>query len=557
MNIKPQNLIEVTGAKAGQRAILKDGKAILVGLGGIPTAQQDSSEPSIDLSFVTATEDQILEGYVGVDQAGNPVEGAITVQKGTTITPSVMPIVYSNVYIDGNLTIQGDQNLNPSIIKKGQSLFGVVGEYEGSGSSSGSGGAFDIVKVTEYSPYVPAYPQQIGFVFDIEATDPTSDDGQAPYDASAYEGLYTVTEETKTCASFGRVYKNANGKYLYAFSYQTWGQATDDTMYAYWCIADSVGYGPDSSFISANQAINPTLPGDAAGWQNVMSYPNIKSCTVTQQVTAPATEAIPMVLKGSVASGYNTETKVWTDGATSTDYSGFEVEPYKNWYYTGVNNRLIGAAVGSNVPHVFYASLTNQTTTAETGQTLTFINRSDYPGKFNTVDGVPCYDMSADSANRIQTTSPSGVFSSGKPFAVSMFMRLNNQVWADKWALAIGTDSANKGFCIGYTGDMHVQTTGTGTADSRYISKKAYKGEWVHVFVVNHGDYEDMYINGVLDGTLNWKREGQDTGNMYLGSWFGTAGLEGYIAQIKIYNAVVSPAQIKNEADRCLALVTV
>ena len=502
----------------------------------------------------TASPDSIVEGetvYVAggkvTGSMGHLTVGGMVIQENAILSiPSKSYVEFENYQLRD---IAGIGDLASENIAKGKTIAGIAGTFEG------SGGSFDIVKVTEYSPYVPAYPEQIGFVFDIDATEPTPD-GAIPYDASAYEGLYTVTEETKTCTSFGRAYRNANGKYLYAFTYETWSQATDESSSAYWCIGDSLGNGPDSgAFINANEVNNGVFPSEATGWTNAMGFPTINSCTVTSQVTAPATEAIPMVLKGSVTTGYTTGTREWVDGTTSNTYRGFEVEPYKDWYYASFDNKLIGGAVGSSVQYTFYTSMSHETTTAETGETLTFINRSDYPGKFNTVDGVACYDLSADSANRIETTSPSGVFATGKPFAVSIFMRLDNQVYADKWALAVGTNSANKGFCIGYTSDMCIQTTGTGTADSRYISKKAYKGKWVHVFVVNHVEYEEIYINGDLDGTLNWKREVQDTGTMYLGSWFGSGGLGGYIAQIKIYNAVVSPVQVKNEADRCLAMV--
>ena len=52
MNIKSENLIAVNGAKAGQRAILKGGKAILVGIGGLSAAAGAGSIPSTTGDYV-------------------------------------------------------------------------------------------------------------------------------------------------------------------------------------------------------------------------------------------------------------------------------------------------------------------------------------------------------------------------------------------------------------------------------------------------------------------------------------------------------------------------
>ena len=52
MNIKAENLIAVTGAKAGQRAILKNGKAILVGMGGAVATPSSGSIPGTTGDYV-------------------------------------------------------------------------------------------------------------------------------------------------------------------------------------------------------------------------------------------------------------------------------------------------------------------------------------------------------------------------------------------------------------------------------------------------------------------------------------------------------------------------
>ena len=63
---------------------MKKQTIILLGDGQSNLDCPDTEGDSVDLSFVTATEDRILEGFVGADREGNPVNGTIE-----TVTPSL------------------------------------------------------------------------------------------------------------------------------------------------------------------------------------------------------------------------------------------------------------------------------------------------------------------------------------------------------------------------------------------------------------------------------------------------------------------------------------
>lgn len=104
-----------------------------VTVGAVATATQ--ATPSISIStrgLITASATQ-SEGYVsaGTKSATNQM----TTQNGKDVYPSTTRqlVVPAWRYTIGNIYVNGDSNLTAGNIKKGVSIFGVVGSYEGSG----------------------------------------------------------------------------------------------------------------------------------------------------------------------------------------------------------------------------------------------------------------------------------------------------------------------------------------------------------------------------------------------------------------------------------------
>ena len=129
---------------SGKTAYVKGEKVT----GTIATVTQ--ATPSISVSssgLITASVTQPT-GYV----SGGTKTGTrqLTTKSATTYTPGTSnQTINSGTYLTGVQTIKGDSNLMASNIKSGVSIFGVTGNYEGSGGGGGgSGGGLETCTIT-------------------------------------------------------------------------------------------------------------------------------------------------------------------------------------------------------------------------------------------------------------------------------------------------------------------------------------------------------------------------------------------------------------------------
>jgi hypothetical protein len=137
---------------------------IIVPVGYHPTEQTFEKGADVDLSQVTVTASDMLEGKVSIDASGNTITGTIktiqlssannvnnnivtipsgyvkssvtlTVGKAVaayTITPGTADVVVpAGSYLTGNVTVIGDPNAVAGNIRKGATIFGIAGSYEG------------------------------------------------------------------------------------------------------------------------------------------------------------------------------------------------------------------------------------------------------------------------------------------------------------------------------------------------------------------------------------------------------------------------------------------
>ena len=287
------------------------------------------------LPFITATAADIREGMVGADAEGNPITGTLV----------------------------------------------VGGEAPASSTPA-------IAKVTEYTPYSPAFSgitevnvSGIGMV------------GEEDYgeDYSDANGKYIVTDATYYEADENkRVYKHETKNY--------WLMCYDDTENywydgcIYWLITE---YETDSDPYSSIVCVaEDTLPVGMSEWYNYNYDTPVDVGTATTHTDKPEQ---PLVLKGQMASAYDFSDYGWIFPETITDFSGFDVEPKNGELFSVVDGRLIGGTLGFNPAEmegnaVVYSNYGNSTGAVPQGIVLPYSRKT-------VVSGVPCVWFDTDAAS--------------------------------------------------------------------------------------------------------------------------------------------------------------
>lgn len=141
---KGDNYIDVTDITRGESDVIVDEGQVNVTEGYYPS-RVVKEIPSVEQATPTITvfsTGQIIakatqaEGYVSGGTRQKTTQ--LTTQAAKTVTPTTtnQTAVASGRYTTGAVTVKGDTNLKAENIKKGVSIFGVSGAYEGDGGGS-------------------------------------------------------------------------------------------------------------------------------------------------------------------------------------------------------------------------------------------------------------------------------------------------------------------------------------------------------------------------------------------------------------------------------------
>lgn len=123
---------------------------------------------------VSVTPSVSTAGYISSGTAGNSsvsLTASVTTKAAATYTPTTSnQTIASGTYLTGTQTISGDSNLVAGNIKKGTSIFGVTGTYEGSGGSSKNVqmyNDYDYVTATSYTATDVSLTVAVSGTYDI------------------------------------------------------------------------------------------------------------------------------------------------------------------------------------------------------------------------------------------------------------------------------------------------------------------------------------------------------------------------------------------------------
>lgn len=446
----------------------------------------------------------------------------LPVIEGQEITPGIEEkSLAAGSFLTGDVTIAGDENLIPENIKKGTSIFGVTG------SLTGGGGAFDLVKVTEYQPYQAAFSGVSKVTLSGFGVDDMSGN-----DYSYLNGDWAV-ENPNEPDPLKRSFVNGSN-FLYYFpdpEYRVGGDA--------WCIGSNKNYGGHEATLYYNSTSE--LSNGTVSWSSMMGGATTQ-CTVTKS-SYPEAQS---VLKGQKATAYDPVIKVWTFADEVSNFTETEKVVIVNGVYAATGSTLIGSriAYGGGLPvdglllHIPFATKNG---TAETGQTL------EYSGSqsFTTLDGVPCMKITS---GYVKTASNSGI--SGSTSRTFSFWACPTSSGTYVNALGCGNESShgrmfNCGIRLDGSNYRPQFTTWGNDWDGNPIPADGKLHHLVYVFNQSAPNLVKIYVDGSL--FENKSVDGINTVDSPF--WMGQSGaggweFTGHLASVRCYNRALTEDEI-------------
>lgn len=265
---------------------------------------------SIEISSgkVEILDDKVIvtEGFVENNQIELPLRG--------------VEVTLGQVDENGNfqaLSFDGQEaqiSGNPEEVQNYYTYNGTIKVSDGENNSNSSTSAcFELVKITEYTPYQASLSE----IEKVTVRGPGNYEtawGDA-WDYSVIDGEYIVTEETKNLSGTNRVYKQNNGPYFLRSNYADY---TGD----YWYISEYVSEWPEES---TAYLIAEEIPNGENSWMtNWVGGVPITTTIIAQS----ATEEKQMVLKGEIVTKNEVENDIrYFLTGEEKSYSKFETQP--------------------------------------------------------------------------------------------------------------------------------------------------------------------------------------------------------------------------------------
>ena len=521
-----------------EAAVTETDSSVTIGVGYVSeelTYDLGSGGSDIDFTGVNVTADQLLFGAVAIDADGSQVTGSLPytqvalARNVIDIPRGVLDSDYHNeiqlvrpVFDEDRLTVSIREgyvygevvlDLEESEVISGDSAVTVTKGYvkedfdiPTGGGGSGSG-AFDLAKVTEYTPYAPEVSAVTSVVVSGMGTF-----GDGEEDVSDANGTYLVTAETATESDWQkRVYKHESADY-----YLHYYEDPDYPEDAYW----QFGYDTDSGFMSLSSSEN--IASGENDWEN---WDWGETFTLTLDVTTTTTPETPMVLKGVLATGYTDGE--WSFADSEQNFTGFENTPKKSCVYAVSGNKLIGSAVDLAGVYPGDAILSNCDSLTDTYMRYTNCELSTSVKKFGTGS------IKINSNGYIK-------FNHGKTSLVTIPWTAAHFFYADSYTG--GTDlkplinndtDAGGTFFIAITSGGKIRTHIRGGSYSD--TQDTLSSGWHHIRAVQYGGTLKAYLDGNLIATVT--TFSANTDSLWIGKLAAASSrqFEGYIDGIEFF----------------------
>ena len=391
----------------------------------------------------------------------------------------------------------------------------------------GGGGAFDLVKVTEHTPYQAPFSGISKVTFSGFGVDDMSGN-----DYSYLNGDWAV-ENPDEPDPLKRSFVNGSN-FLYYFpdpEYRVGGDA--------WCIGSNKNYGGHEAALYYNSTSE--LTNGTINWYSMMGG---ASCTCA--VTKTNYPEVQFVLKGQKATEYDPASKVWTFNESIVNFSATEKKASVNGIFAATGGQLIGARIcidwGAFPSNglVLFAPLDGQHATAETGQSLLY----DGTFEFTEFAGVPCVNLKSGYIKTAETSGISGTQSRAFSFWA---YPTGSQQYCN--TVGIG-NQANHGYlfnCGVRQEGGKIRRGFTAWGSDMDTECFALDNQWHH-FVYMLDANSPRVVKGYVDGvefthstdTLDTKLSPFFMGRSGAGDWYYT----GYLASVRCYNRVLSLEEV-------------